>query len=100
MQKILFSVALALGALITYMDTRPNWDDTGVTAGALLIASGVLGFLGPKRPWLWALAMGVWIPLVGIARTHNYPAMLALVMAFLGAYTGMILRTWLSPAQR
>jgi hypothetical protein len=97
-QRALLPVALALGGLVTYVDTRPTWDDTGVTAAALLVISGGLGFLGPKRPWLWALAVGVWIPLLGV-RTQNYAAMLALVVAFVGAYGGMAIRTWLSPVR-
>ena len=99
MQKVLLVVALALGGLVTYVDSRPTWDDTGVTAAALLVISGVLGFLGPNRPWLWALAVGLWIPLLGVARTGNYWAMSALVVAFAGAYGGMAIRTWLSPVR-
>ena len=97
MQRALFILALALGALITYVDSRPSWDDTGVTAGAVLAASCVLGFLGPARPWMWALALGIWIPAIGIARAHNYAALLALAVAFVGAYGGMAVRRWLSP---
>ncbi len=92
MQRVLLAVALVLGWLVAYVDSRPTWDDTGVTVAALLIISGALGFLGPKRPWLWALALGVWIPLVGIVRTQNYGTMLALVVAFAGAYGGMVIR--------
>ena len=95
---ILFVIALAWGGLITYVDSRPTWDDTGVTVGTLLVISGMFGFVGPKQPWLWALALGVWIPLVGIIRTQNYPALLALIVAFAGAYGGMALRRWLLPA--
>ena len=52
----LFPAALALGAiaagcLIAAMDTRPGWDDTGVTAGALLLASA-LASAGGLRWWL------------------------------------------------
>lgn len=100
MQKVLLSVALALGGLVTYVETRPTWDDTGVRAAALLVISGVLGFLGPNRPWLWALALGVWIPLFGVVRPQNCWAMLALVVAFVGAYGGTAIRTWLSPVRR
>ena len=100
MQRALLIVALALGAAVTYVDSRPTWDDTGVTAGALLVISGVLGFLGPKRPWLWALALGVWIPLLGVIRAHNYGTLLALVVAFAGAYGGMAIRTLLSPRRK
>ena len=85
-------IALLLGGLITYVDTRPTWDDTGVTAAAILIASGLLGFLGPRRPWLWALAVGTWIPLLGILRSGNLGTLLALAVAFAGAYGGMALR--------
>jgi hypothetical protein len=46
-----------------------------VTAAAVLVIPGVLGYLGPDRPWLWALAVGVWIPLLGIVRSQNYWAM-------------------------
>jgi len=100
MQRILLIVALALGAAVTYVDSRPTWDDTGVTAAALLVISGVLGFLGPRRPWLWALALGVWIPLLGVIRTQNYGAILALVVAFAGAYGGMAIRRWLLPISK
>jgi len=99
MQRVLLIVALALGAAVTYVDSRPTWDDTGVTAAALLAISGVLGFLGPKRPWLWALALGIWIPLLGVIRTQNYGAILALVVAFAGAYGGMAIRRWLLPVR-
>lgn len=97
MHKILLAVALGLGGLITYIDTRSTWDDTGITAAALLIISGVLAFLEPNRPWLWALALGIWIPLLGVTRAQNYWTLLALVVAFVGAYGGMAMRTWLSP---
>jgi len=99
MQRALLVVALGLGGLITYVDARPGWDDTGVTAAALLIIAVVLGFLGPSRPWIWALALGIWIPLLGIARTHNYATLLALAVTFAGAYGGMTIRGWLSQAQ-
>lgn len=98
MQKILPAISLTLGALITYVDSRPTWDDTGVTAAAILVASGVLGFAGPRRPWLWALAVGIWIPLLGVLRSQNYATLLALVVAFVGAYAGMALRRGLTVA--
>lgn len=94
---VLLVVALGLGGLVTYIDTRPTWDDTGVTAAALLVLSGGFGFLAPSRPWLWALTLGIWIPLLGILRTRSYTTLLALVVAFAGAYGGMAIRRWLVP---
>lgn len=92
MQKSLWAVSLAVGFLITYVDAQPNWDDSGVTASALLLIAGIFGYFAPQRPWLWALALGVWIPLWGIYTSKNYGAVLALVIAFVGAYCGMGLR--------
>ena len=89
---VLLIVALALGFLVTYVDSRPNWDDTGVTALAILITCGILGAAGPRQPWLWALAVGAWIPILGVVRAQNYGSLLALAFAFAGAYAGMGLR--------
>ncbi len=65
MQKAVLAIALAVGGLIGYIDSRPNWDDTGVTAAAIFVVCGTLGAAGPSRPWLWALAVGMWIPVLG-----------------------------------
>jgi hypothetical protein len=48
--------------------------------------------LGPRHPWLWALAIGIWIPVHGIATANNYASFLALAFAFGGAYIGMAVR--------
>jgi len=95
MQRVLFVVALAMGALVTYVDTRPTWDDTGVTVGALFALAGVCGFLGPARPWLWALVLGAWIPLLGIVQTQNYASILALGVTFAGTYIGAAIHAWI-----
>jgi len=92
MLKVLLPVAFCVGLLIAYVDSRPNWDDTGITALALLLSCGALGALGPERPWRWAVAVGVWIPVYGIASSHNFGSLLALGFAFAGAYAGMGLR--------
>ncbi len=60
---LLMLLALILGALISLMDSSPGWDDTGVSAAMVLTASGLLGALHPERAWVWALAVGSWIPL-------------------------------------
>ena len=43
MQKLLVIVALALGLIIAYVDSRPTWDDAGITAGAHRIRAVVGG---------------------------------------------------------
>jgi hypothetical protein len=81
-------IAIALGLTITWIDSRPSWDDTGVTALLILLSTAVLGMIGPRLAWVWALAVGLWIPLQGMVRYGNYAAALALVFAFGGAYAG------------
>jgi hypothetical protein len=96
-QKILFISAVFVGLTIAWVDSQPTWDDTGITVFSILFASASLGALSPLRPWLWALAVGIWIPLSGVIFTHNYGGILALGFAFIGAYAGMLVRRLVSP---
>ena len=83
---LLLGCALGLG--IGWVDTRPTWDDTGITVVAVLGASGLIGWLAPGRPWLAALAVGAGVPALNIAISGNSESLVALVPAFLGAYAG------------
>lgn len=87
--RVLLLVALILGALIAWVDSRPTWDDTGITAGVLLLISAGFGAARPRFAWLWALALGAWIPIVNIVIARNFGAILALGIAFIGAYLGV-----------
>ncbi|MSP14442.1 MAG: hypothetical protein EXR62_16000 [Chloroflexi bacterium] len=98
MQKTLLAAGLALGLGIAYVDSRPTWDDAGITAMAILATCGMLGLLGAKRPWLWALVGGIWIPLFAILNSHNFTSLLVLVFAFAGAYGGWAVRKVVRPA--
>ncbi len=97
MQKILLLTAISLGAIITYVDTRPNWDDTGITATTIFFSCSLFGAIRPQRAWLWAISVGLWIPVVGIVIDHNYATLLALVIAFGGVYTGVTIRKIITP---
>ncbi|MBP1659488.1 MAG: hypothetical protein H6P95_680 [Candidatus Aminicenantes bacterium] len=93
-----FSLAAsALGILIAWVDSRPTWDDTGITAGAVFLTAALFGALRPSRVLVWAVAVGVWIPLFGIALHHNPGSLLALAPAFLGSYAGALARRAISP---
>jgi hypothetical protein len=87
--------AVVLGLAIAYMDSRPSFDDAGITAGLMLISAGLLGLIAPQRPWLWALGVGIWIPAHAMMR-HPEPKalMMLVVLAFplAGAYAGMAMR--------
>lgn len=93
MNKFLFAASLLLGLFFAYVDSRPTWDDAGVLAGAILLSCGILGALGPQRPWLWALLVGLPMPIHSFLETHQPPASaVAIVFAFVGAYAGFGLR--------
>jgi hypothetical protein len=95
-QGVLFGVAAAIGLAIAWVDSRPHWDDAGITAGMLFLSAGFLGMMGPRRPWLWALGIGVWIPLQMVLHAPTAGNMLGglVILAFpmAGAYAGMALR--------
>lgn len=88
---VLLGAALVVGLSITWLDSRPAWDDTGITAGLIVLASAAFGAARPRWAWLWALAIGAWIPLLGVFN-HNYAALLALAIALCGAYAGAFVR--------
>ena len=92
MQKILLTIAVIAGLFFAYVDSRPTWDDTGITVGALLLTSGLLALIGFQQPWLLALAVGLWLPLYEVTTTHAYASIIALVVAFIGAYGGWAVR--------
>ena len=99
MQKVLFVVAILTGLFIAYVDSRPTWDDTGITAGMILLSSGLLTLLGYRRPWLIALAIGLWTPLYETYASRNFslPGVIllpfvVLMISFVGAYAGWIAR--------
>ena len=92
MQSLLFAAAILAGLFSAYVDSRPNWDDTGVLAGGLLLISGLLTLLGHRKPWLIALAVGIWIPLHDIYLSHDLRMLFVLLIPLVGAYGGWLVR--------
>ena len=90
MQTILLAVAVLAGLFSAYVDSSPNWDDTGILAGGLLLISGLLTLLGHRKPWLIALAVGIWIPLHDIYLSHDPRMLLVLLFPLVGAYGGWL----------
>jgi hypothetical protein len=90
-----FAIALAVsvvaGIAIGWMDSRPGYDDTGVTAVALVFAASVASFTAARRPWLWAITTGIWVPLLELpAPTSTDGPLLALAFASGGAAIGWL----------
>lgn len=86
--SLLAIIAAAIGIAIAVIDASPTWDDTGITAGALLITAFIVSALAGRRPWLWALLIGVWVPATAIVKGGDPAVLLALAFAVAGAYAG------------
>jgi hypothetical protein len=97
-QRILLLVGLAAGLALAYVDSPPTWDNSGTLAGGILLTAGLLTLLGCRRPWLMALVVGLWIPLLGIYRSGDLRLLLVLLFPLAGAYIGWGIRLGLSKA--
>ena len=82
------ATAFAIGLAIGWNDSRPTWDDTGVTAGLLVMAAAVFGVVNPARWWLWGLLVGVGTPLFEIAGETGTASLAAFVFSGVGAAGG------------
>jgi hypothetical protein len=89
---ILLPLAITTGLVIGWIDSRPNWDDTGISVLIILSAATFWGYLLPRRPWMIALAVSIWVPLLGIVLKHNVGGSLALIPGFIGAYLGSLFK--------
>ncbi|MGC2638951.1 MAG: permease prefix domain 1-containing protein [Acidobacteriaceae bacterium] len=96
LEWIMLAPAVLVGLSIAWIDSRPHWDDSGITAGMLVIGSGLLGLAMTRRAWMIALAVGVWIPLDLIFHAAKFgsaaASLLILLFPLAGAYAGMGVR--------
>ena len=99
--------ALAGGIFMGYADSHS--DDPAITLLILAAFSFLLGALGPGRPWLWPLLVGIWVPVLDTVPPRlglvprdtagspptvlNALAVLGVVMAacFAGSYAGALM---------
>ena len=84
--SVLFTCVFGIG--IAWIDAQPSWDDSGISAFMILLVSMLAAYMAKRKPWLIALAVGVWIPIYGIIFTQNFGSLLALLPGIIGAYTG------------
>jgi hypothetical protein len=87
-QPALAVVAISLGLAIAWVDSRPGWDDSGITAVSLLAVGAVTAALSGERPLLWALLVGVWTPILEIPASGDPAALIALGFALAGSLLG------------
>jgi hypothetical protein len=87
-------VAIVAGIGIAYVDSRPGWDDTGITAALLalgaLVAVLLEGSGRPVRVAAIAVLVGIWIPILEIAAPGSNGPLLAFVFSAVGAFVGWV----------
>lgn len=93
------TTALALGAAVAYVDSRPTWDDAGITAGVIFLCAMGLSFASPRLTPAVALAVSAWIPLIEIVRDRNYGSLIVLGIALIGALCGAGARIAFTPSR-
>lgn len=107
MKKSLFWICLVIslagGLFAWWIDSRNDEPQAAVLV--ILVVTFVVGFLLPKRAWLWATIVGLCLPLgYLIGRSTGYlpqipvepgwyASVIALIPAFIGAYVGALGRT-------
>jgi nicotinamide riboside transporter PnuC len=89
---VLCIVSMSVGLLTAWMDSRPNWDDTGITVAFILGTTMILGFSMPRFAWLWAILDGIWIPINNLIFHQQYTTLIVLMIAFMGSYSGVFIR--------
>jgi hypothetical protein len=106
-----------LGIAIAAQDrAAPFGDDSGqFTVLLWLIGSGLLGFIMPRRPWLWAISVGPWLPAMYLvlqalgwhapihpntSSTSLILVPISLVVCAAGAYAGALARRMILPPSR
>ncbi len=82
------TIGLTIGTVVAYVDSRPTWDDTGVTAGILVLGAAVLGAVHPRRAWLTGLAVGLPMVVVSLPGTYHLGSLVAVAIAVAGAMGG------------
>ena len=88
----LAALALGFGLAVGWIDSRPSWDDTGITAGLLVLAAAVVAAIDGRRAWLWTVLVGAPLPLLEVPATGSAASLVALVFAAVGSSLGILVR--------
>ena len=102
LERICVVLAFAGGAFAGWVDF--NNDEPQAAALMVMAVTFLVGFLLPRRAWLWAIIVALCLPgmylllrglgyqPMSLPEPGFYASLLALVPAFIGAYWGALLR--------
>ena len=83
------ALVLCTGLAIAWVDTRPGWDDTGITAALLAIVAAAGSLAGVPPLLVAALAAG---PMLVAELSAGTGVLLAIPIALAGGYVGAFFR--------
>lgn len=95
-------LAVFVAVVVGYVDTHTRTDDNLPMALILIVCAFCFGFAQPQRAWLWALIIGLGVPvahLTGLLFGYRPPypvepsvmaTFIALLPALVGAYMGVL----------
>ena len=79
-------VAISGGIFIGRIDTSPRWDDTPLTVFSLMLVSAAATFIARRKPWLIAILVAVWVPLLNVVKYGNWASTFAFLPSLISAY--------------
>jgi hypothetical protein len=89
---ILIILSLLAGILIGWIDSSPLWNDTGITAGLILISSFIIGLLTKRKAWIPALITGLSITSLNFIASNRLDSAISILFSLAGAYSGVSLK--------
>jgi hypothetical protein len=85
---VILALASMVGAAIGYVDSRPTWDDTGITVGAIALAAALLAALRPRLAWWVGVLVGTPVLAFDVATRGGCGSAVAVVIGLVGAGFG------------
>jgi hypothetical protein len=79
-------VAVSGGIFIGRIDTSPRWDDTPLTVFTLMLVSATGTFIARRKPWLIAILVALWVPLLNVIKYGHWASVFAFLPALVSAY--------------
>ena len=79
-------VAIMGGIFIGWIDTSPRWDDTALTVFSLMLISAASTFIARRKPWLIAILVALWVPLLNVVKFGNWSSVFAFLPSMISAY--------------